>query len=315
MEESRKNLDGSKDSTETLGQMKEILEDISRNNGLNEIRFVDAKPLQPEEIYKGRQPKDLMPEARCLIVTSVYIGGFRLPDLDLELHGNMSRLTLSGFYFNVVEPLKPLRDYLISNGFKAIIYDGVLEKDCVPLKPAAIKAGLGWLGKNTLLINKKYGSFQALGGIITDADLSETYPMQEACCGSCSFCEDSCPTHAVSWGRLDRSKCLSNLLEEEDFPEAIHEMKDNYFFECDICQEACPWNRKHMAAPLQTGNTLAKDRQKELMELFRFDTLLDMSEHEYKKKILPLLTGVDLPYELFRRNVQLAYRYKHKTFR
>ncbi|MDF3001955.1 MAG: (Fe-S)-binding protein [Bacillota bacterium] len=313
MGENRKNLNGSKGSIETLTQMKENLEEIARNNGVNEIRFVDAEPLQPVEIYEGRQPKDLMPGAKCLIVTSVYIGGFRLPNLDLELHGNMSRLTLSGFYFNVVEPLKPLRDDLISKGFEATIYDGLLENHCIPLKPAAVKAGLGWIGKNTLLISKEYGSFQALGGVITNADLSEIYPVQKDRCGSCNFCADSCPAHAVSRGRLDRSRCLSNLLEEEDLPETIDEMKDNYFFECDICQDACPWNRKHLAAPLKTGNILPKDRENELTELFRFDTLLGMREDEYRKKILPLLTGVDLPYKLFQRNVQLAYHYKHKT--
>jgi epoxyqueuosine reductase QueG len=292
--------------------IKERLAEIADRNGINEIRFIDAEALEPGALYAGRQPRDLMHEAKSLIVTSVYIGGFRLPELDLNLHGKMSRLTLSGFYFNVVEPLKPLKEYLISQGFAAEIYDGLLESDCIPLKPAAVKAGLGWLGKNTLLINKKYGSFQALGGIITNAELSQVYPIQENRCGSCNSCVDSCPSKAVCGSRLDRSSCLSNLLEEELWPDSIDEMKDNYFFECDICQEACPWNKNHLVQPLEKGNFLPAERQKELTELFRFDRLMHMSEAEYRAEILPLLTGVDLPYHLFQRNVQLAYNNSHK---
>ncbi len=294
-----------------MEQIKEKLKQIAEEYMMSEIRFIDAEPLEPRELFRDRQPKDLMPDAKSLIISSVYIGGFRLPDGELDEHGRMSRLTLSGFYWNVVEPLKPLQDYLISQGYEAIIYDGILEENCVPLKPAAVKAGLGWQGKNTLLLNKKYGSFQALGGIITNADLSEVYPMVEDHCGSCSACAVSCPANAIENRRLDRSKCLSNLLEEDNMPETIKEMPDNYFFECDICQEACPWNRTHLTQPLETKINDTFTCQEELLELFRFDSLLNMDEDTYNKKVVPLLTGVDLPYRLFRRNVELAYRYKH----
>jgi len=294
-----------------MEQIKEKLKQIAEEYLISEIRFIDAEPLEPRELFHDRQPKDLMPGAKSLIISSVYIGGFRLPEEELDERGRMSRLTLSGFYWNVVEPLKPLQDYLISQGYEAIIYDGILEENCVPLKPAAVKAGLGWQGKNTLLLNKKYGSFQALGGVITNADLSEVYPMEEDHCGSCSACAKSCPANAIENRRLDRSKCLSNLLEEDNMPETIKEMPDNYFFECDICQEACPWNRTHLVQPLKTKINDTFTCQEELLELFRFDSLRNMDEDTYNKRVVPLLTGVDLPYRLFRRNVELAYRYKH----
>lgn len=294
-----------------MEQIKEKLKEIAEENMISEIRFIDAEALEPKELFRDRQPKDLMPDAKSLIISSVYIGGFRLPDEDLDEHGRLSRLTLSGFYWNVVDPLKPLQDYLISQGYEAIIYDGILEDNCVPLKPAAVKAGLGWQGKNTLLVNKKYGTFQALGGIITNADLSEVYPLEEDHCGSCLACADSCPANAIENRKLDRSKCLSNLLEEDNMPETIKEMPDNYFFECDICQEACPWNMQHLTQPLKTKINDTFTCQEELLELFRFDSLLNMDEDTYNKKVLPLLTGVDLPYKLFRRNVELAYRHKH----
>ena len=295
-----------------MEQIKGRLKEIAEENMLSEIRFVDAEALEPKDLFAGRQPKDLMPDAKSLIVTSIYIGGFRLPDADPDEHGRMSRLTLSGFYWNVVEPLKPLQEYLISRGYKAVIYDGLLEENCVPLKPAAVKAGLGWQGKCTLLISKKYGSFQALGGIITDADIAEIYPAEDVLCGGCTACIDSCPGNAIELGRLNRSKCLSNLLEGDIIPEAVEEMQDNYFFECDICQEACPWNRRHLQKPLATKFSDTFKGKEELLELFRFDSLLNMGEAEYNKKILPLLTGVELSYDLFQRNVKLAYNYKHK---
>jgi epoxyqueuosine reductase QueG len=297
----------------SMEQIKEKLRQIADEHMINELRFIDAEALEPKDLFAGRQPKDLMPEAKSLIVSGIYIGGFHFPEEGSDEYGRMSRLTLSGFYWNVVEPLKPLRDHLIAQGYQAIIYDGIEEDNCVPLKPAAVKAGLGWQGKNTLLINKEYGSFQALGGIITDADIAETYPSEEDHCGSCSACAESCPAGALDQRKLNRSKCLSNLLEEDNMPETVTEMPDNYFFECDICQEACPWNKKHLTKPMDTKiDDAFVNKQEQLMELLRFDTLLSMGEETYREKILPLLTGVDLPYSLFQRNVRLAYRFRHK---
>ena len=95
-------------------------------------------------------------------------------------------------------------------------------------------------------------------------------------------------------------------------PESITEMQENFFFECDICQEACPWNKKHLNNPLKTRFIDTFTNQKELLALFRFDSLLNMDEKTYREKILPLLTGVELSYDNFQRNVKLAYHYKHK---
>lgn len=295
-----------------MKNLKEKIKQIAEEYMINEIRFIDAEALEPKELFSGRQPKDFMPNAKTLIISSVYIGGFSLPNEEPDEYGKMSRLTLSGFYWNVVEPLKPLRDYLVSQGHQAVIYDGILEDNCVPMKPAAVKAGLGWQGKCSLLISPKYGSFQALGGIITDADLAEVYPKEADHCGNCTACIESCPANAIEQLGLNRSKCLSNLLEEDNMPETITEMQDNFFFECDICQEACPWNKKHLKDPLNTKIMDTFANQEKLLALFRFENLLKMGEAEYKEKILPLLTGVDLSYDLFRRNVRLAYNFRHK---
>jgi len=296
-----------------MDKLREELKQLAAAQMINEIRFIGAEALEPAELFRGRQPQDLMPGAKSLIIAGVYIGGFRLPVEEPDIHARMSRLTLAGFYWNVVEPLEALREHLISRGFDAIIYNGLTEENSIPLKPAAVKAGLGWQGKNTLLLNRKYGSFQALGGIVTNADLAEEYPLEEPRCGECTACISICPGNAIEPQGLNRGKCLSNLLEEDNMPEAVREMPDNYFFECDICQDVCPWNQKHLNEPLKTefGDTFTQ--KDELLELFRFENLLSMDEDAYNEKILPLLTGVKLPYELFRRNVMLAWNGRGKT--
>lgn len=295
-----------------MEQVKNKLKQIAEDNMISEIRFIDAGALEPTELFRSRQPKDILPDARSIVIAGVYIGDFRLKVEDSDLYGRMSRLTLSGFYWNVVDPLKPLRDCLIAQGYDAVICDGLAEEDGIPLKAAAVRAGLGWQGRNTLLISRKYGSFLALGGIITNADLAERYPVEENQCGSCNSCITICPGNAIGSGGLDRAKCLSNLLEEEGMPDSITEMPDNYFFECDICQDTCPWNRKHLKEPLKTKISETFTQQEELLELFRFESLLNMDADTYEKKILPLLTGVKLSYPLFQRNVRLAYQYRYK---
>jgi len=166
-----------------------------------------------------------------------------------------------------------------------------------------------------LLLSREYGSFQALGGIVTNADLAEEYPLEAPRCGKCTACVSVCPGNAVEPQGLNRSKCFSNLLEEDAMPDTVGEMPDNYFFECDICQDVCPWNRKHLSEPLKTAFGDTFTNKDGLLELFRFETLLSMDEDAYNEKILPLLTGVKLPYELFRRNVRLAWNGRRKALK
>jgi epoxyqueuosine reductase len=110
----------------------------------------------------------------------------------------------------------------------------------------AKRSGLGWLGKNTLLIHPRKGSYFFLGVIITDLELEPDHPVKDFC-GTCTRCIDACPTEAFSASGylLDASKCISYLtieLKEEIPPEFSGKMA-NYVFGCDICQDVCPWNR------------------------------------------------------------------------
>jgi len=109
----------------------------------------------------------------------------------------------------------------------------------------AKKGGIGWIGKNSLLISKESGSYYFLAEIISDLDLVADGPIKDYC-GSCTACIDACPTDAILPGReIDSNKCISYLTIElkDEIPETFVGKMDNWAFGCDICQEVCPWNR------------------------------------------------------------------------
>ncbi|MBP6539479.1 MAG: tRNA epoxyqueuosine(34) reductase QueG, partial [Saprospiraceae bacterium] len=116
----------------------------------------------------------------------------------------------------------------------------VLERDW------AKRSGLGWVGKNTLLINPKKGSYFFLCEIILDLELQYDAPISDYC-GTCTRCIDACPTDAISPNGylLDGSKCISYLTIElkNAIPVEFQNKMENWIFGCDICQQVCPWNR------------------------------------------------------------------------
>ena len=111
----------------------------------------------------------------------------------------------------------------------------------------AVKSGLGWVGKNGNLINKKQGSFFFIATLITDLELEYDAPYIKDFCGTCTKCIDSCPTDAILPDKvIDGSKCISYFtieLKEALIPESMKGKFDNWMFGCDTCQDVCPWNR------------------------------------------------------------------------
>ncbi|TVQ68103.1 MAG: tRNA epoxyqueuosine(34) reductase QueG [Balneolaceae bacterium] len=110
----------------------------------------------------------------------------------------------------------------------------------------AQRAGLGWIGKNSNLLNKKFGSWFLIGEMITDIPFVPDLPVTDHC-GSCTLCIDACPTNAIHEPyRVDARRCISYLTIElkERCPELFQEQMSGWMFGCDICQDVCPWNRK-----------------------------------------------------------------------
>jgi epoxyqueuosine reductase len=111
----------------------------------------------------------------------------------------------------------------------------------------AMQSGLGWIGKNGNLINKKKGSFFFLATLITDLVLAPDLPYHQDYCGSCTRCIDACPTEAILPNKtLNASQCISYFtieLKSANLPEELQQKANDWVFGCDICQDVCPWNR------------------------------------------------------------------------
>lgn len=139
----------------------------------------------------------------------------------------------------------------------------------------AKKSGLGWIGKNSMLINKQQGSFFFLAEIILDLDLEYDSPISDHC-GTCTACIDACPTEAILLNNVvDGSKCISYFtieLKDEVIPNEVKGKFEDWVFGCDICQDVCPWNRfslthnENRFAPNNKLLTYSKNEWEELTE-------------------------------------------------
>ncbi|MBK9103527.1 MAG: tRNA epoxyqueuosine(34) reductase QueG [Saprospiraceae bacterium] len=143
----------------------------------------------------------------------------------------------------------------------------VMERDW------AKRSGQGWIGKNTLLIHPKKGSYFFLAEIILDVELEYDHPMRDHC-GTCTRCIDACPTDAISPEGyiLDGSKCISYLTIElkSQIPESFKGQMEDRIYGCDICQEVCPWNRfstPHEEPAFEISEQLQEMKREDWLEI------------------------------------------------
>src|SRR5437870_6673062 len=209
-------------------------------------------------------PQKAMPGIRSVIVCLLNYNTERPlstdPALPIEYSkptGWISRYAWGDDYHDVLrERLDALVESLrerFTEPFEARAY---VDTGPVQERVLAKYAGLGWLGKNTLLLNQTFGSFFFLGAILTTLDLEPTVGAGELAppdlCGSCRRCLDACPTQAfVEPYVMDAQKCISYLTIElrGAIPEQYRGPMGNHVFGCDICQDVCPWNHR---APIST---------------------------------------------------------------
>ncbi len=140
-------------------------------------------------------------------------------------------------------------------------------------------AGVGWIGKNTCIINQKIGSWLFLGVILTSLELTPDVPAPDRC-GTCTRCIEACPTDAILASyQLDANRCISYLTIETrgSIPEELRAGMGRHVFGCDICQDVCPWNRK---APATTAPEFSA---REGLVNPALDWLAEMSAEEFRK--------------------------------
>jgi len=190
-------------------------------------------------------PEKLLPGAKTAII---FISYYKQPSLPFRKDAGLVASYARGRkYHNVHHSrLKKFIRWFESEHNNDAVCKPFSDSTPILEKALAVRAGLGWFGKNTLLIHRKFGTFTLLSGILTTVDiLDKTMDLRLPRCGSCTRCLDACPTGALKEPYLlDASKCLSNhLIESKDpIPDQIRKQNPGYIFGCDICQDVCPHN-------------------------------------------------------------------------
>ncbi len=201
-----------------------------------------------------------------------------------SVQGRVARYTWTGSdYHDVIHPKLKRICHAVRELCPEAQARGIVDTAPLMEREVAQLAGLGWRGKNTLLLNPTLGSYFFLACVLVDIELPADEPFQADHCGTCTACLDACPTDAfVGPHVLDASKCISYLTIESRgmIPEPLREGIGDWVFGCDVCQEVCPWTRKparRAAAErantdsAELGSAPSKNGYMELMNLFTLD--------------------------------------------
>jgi epoxyqueuosine reductase len=197
-----------------------------------------------DTVQKRSDPRYILPEAKSIICVAMH---YRTDESwDESTFGKVARYARGIDYHEVMpKRLRALLEWIQEqqpcNGRIYVDTGPVLEREW------AQRAGLGWIGKNTMLLSRELGSYFLLGEILLDIELEPDRPHLEEYCGTCTRCIEACPTQAIVAPRvLDANRCISyqTIENREEIPEHLKIKFGDWIFGCDICQEVCPWNNK-----------------------------------------------------------------------
>lgn len=208
-----------------------------------EMKYLEKNPEKREQI------KNVLPEAKSVISCAVnyntdYPYSTSVRD---KKRGWISRYAWGADYHDILRnKLDELKEYIGSHGPEGVECKAYVDTGPVLERTYGKYAGVGWVGKNTCLINQEIGSWLFLGEIITDIELAYDVPVPDRC-GTCNRCLEACPTDAIVEPYvLDSRLCISYLTIElkGKIPSELREGIDNNVYGCDICQDVCPWNSR-----------------------------------------------------------------------
>ena len=219
---------------------------------------------------KRLDPRKLVDGAKSVI--SLIYNYYPKEQLGSSSSYNLAKYSYGKDYHFVIK--EKLKNYLNKIEVQVGEVSGRVFVDSAPVHERAFasKSGLGWVGKNSLLINRRMGSFFFLAEIIIDLDLTPDSPIGDYC-GTCTRCMDACPTDAIPKAYVvDGSKCISYLTIElkDEIPSQFKGKMDDWIFGCDICQDVCPWNRfalPHNEADFEPSAELKDINKKDWEEL------------------------------------------------
>ena len=248
-----------------------------RERGLfADMRFTMSRPEE------SCHPETLLPGART-IVSAALCYYADAPDAQLG-EGRLPRYTWRDSYAELREQLGALGRRL--GGEYRVLVDENQHVD----REAAARAGVGFYGKNTLLITRRFGSWVVLGTLVTTEAVERTAPL-ELDCGSCRLCIDACPTGALDEpGTLDATRCLSYWTQTaNDIPEPYREELGASVYGCDICQDVCPWNRG--AEKRRAGQPPPPDAEANISLVEWLDSGADELARAYERLFVPRKDG------------------------
>jgi epoxyqueuosine reductase len=231
-----------------------------------------------------RHPSSVLPEVRSIVMVAMNYRPSAEPETlsrERPNEGLISCYARGSDYHDVLrDRLNCLLDWLRQER-PDCLGRGVVDTAPLLERDFARRAGLGWFGKNTMLLNKRLGSYFFIGALLVNLDLASDPPHTASHCGTCTACLDACPTSAFAGpGLLDARRCISYLTIEHrgDVPVELRAGLSDWVFGCDVCQEVCPWNHK---APAGVEPALQARPDMERLDLIE---VLDLSEKEFRRR-------------------------------
>lgn len=245
-------------------QTKENIRTFIKSLGFCDVGFARAEKLSNEfsfylkwlelgynanmkylerNLDKRADPNAILPNAKTIIVCAY---SYNTPFNHNSDTFKISKYAWGDDYHNILLPLLRKIELKLSEIESSAKSKSYVDTGSILEKVWAVRAGIGWAGKNSLIISKKFGSFIFLGIIITTVEFPPDSPIPDHC-GKCTKCIEACPTGAIIQPKvIDSRRCISYWTIEAKANEPIPDDIDlnNWLFGCDICQEVCPWNKK-----------------------------------------------------------------------
>lgn len=280
---------------------KEFVENSARKLGFDLVGFAEATELTTESerlaqwltgsfnagmkymsdnTEKRRDVRSILPGAQSIISLGMnYYTGYRHGNADPDSGGKVSRYGWGRDYHLVMwEKLEILKEMMqqADPSCEMVYY---VDTGPVMDKAWAVRAGLGWMGKNSNVISRRIGSWFFIATVITNCGFSASAAETDHC-GSCTRCIDACPTNAIIQdGVIDANKCISYLTIENkhEIDESFSDSFDGWIFGCDICQEVCPWNVKF-------ASDCGKKEFEPVSPFLKFDEIASMTNSEFRRR-------------------------------